>query len=92
MVIEGDQIVVGDVGDVTSGLEESVVEYEVLCRRHYMRRMTSYAARVTSQHPLPFEAEIPGLCPIPGSERGTAAPSGHAIPTRALEPTAKEQE
>ncbi|NYJ74998.1 thymidine kinase [Allobranchiibius huperziae] len=65
MVVEGDQVVVGDVGEVTPGAPESLVEYEVLCRRHYMRRMTSYAARVTSQHPLPFEAEVSALCPLP---------------------------
>ncbi|WP_402464920.1 thymidine kinase [Isoptericola aurantiacus] len=39
MVVEGDQVVVGD---VTSGAE---VAYEVLCRRHHMRRMTSGVAR-----------------------------------------------
>ncbi len=33
-----------------------VVEYEVLCRRHYMRRMTSHAARAAALSPdvLPF--------------------------------------
>lgn len=41
-----------------------VVEYEVLCRRHYMRRMSSAAARATSLSPdtLPFDLD---LCPIP---------------------------
>lgn len=81
MVVEGDQVVVGDVGEVTPGALESLVEYEVLCRRHYMRRMTSYAARVTSQHPLPFEAEVSPLCPLPtrteyGSGRSTPRAAG----------------
>ncbi|GAA1987079.1 thymidine kinase [Isoptericola halotolerans] len=39
MVVEGDQVVVGD---VASGAE---VAYEVLCRRHHMRRMTQDTAR-----------------------------------------------
>ena len=38
MVVEGEQVVVGDV----NGGE---VAYEVLCRRHHMRRMTADAAR-----------------------------------------------
>ena len=52
MVLEGEQVAVGDIsaGDV------AVVEYEVLCRRHYMRRMTSHAARSAAISPevLPF--------------------------------------
>jgi thymidine kinase len=60
MVLEGEQVVVGDIapGDV------AVVEYEVLCRRHYMRRMTSQAARAAAISPevLPFELDV---CPIP---------------------------
>ena len=52
MVIEGDQVVVGD-----TAKGSGVVEYEVLCRRHYMRRMTSHAARATALSPdvLPFD-------------------------------------
>ncbi|MEP7368907.1 MAG: thymidine kinase [Dermatophilaceae bacterium] len=52
MVLEGEQVAVGDIlpGDVEA------VEYEVLCRRHYMRRMTSHAARAVAMSPevLPF--------------------------------------
>jgi thymidine kinase len=40
MVVEGEQVVVGDVGDGAG-----VLAYEVLCRRHHMRRMTSAVAR-----------------------------------------------
>jgi thymidine kinase len=40
MVVEGDQVVVGD---VASGAGQ--VAYEVLCRRHHMRRMTALVAR-----------------------------------------------
>lgn len=39
MVVEGEQVVVGD----TAG--GAVVGYEVLCRRHHMRRMTEATAR-----------------------------------------------
>ena len=59
MVVEGDQVVVGD---VATG--ESEVEYEVLCRRHHMRRMSSRAAQVAalSADVLPFDLDA---CPVP---------------------------
>jgi len=59
MVVEGDQ---GALGDITAG-EVGLVQYEVLCRRHYMRRMTSSAARNAAPSPevLPFD---PDFCPI----------------------------
>lgn len=63
MVVEGEQVVVGDVhGD--AGQPASVVEYETLCRRHYMRRMNSAAARAASLSPdtLPFDLD---LCALP---------------------------
>ncbi|WP_298891206.1 thymidine kinase [uncultured Serinicoccus sp.] len=92
MVVEGEQVVVGDVGGGEDGDAEdgagadgggadgggadggeqdgtvaSVVEYEVLCRRHYMRRMNSAAARSASLSPelLPFDLD---LCPLPVNE------------------------
>jgi thymidine kinase len=37
MVVEGEQVVVGDTA------EGDTVGYEVLCRRHHMRRMTAYS-------------------------------------------------
>jgi thymidine kinase len=63
MVVEGEQVVVGDTkpgGDLSAGL----VEYEVLCRRHFMRRMNSTAARAAASSPdtLPFDLH---LCPLP---------------------------
>ena len=74
MVIEGEQVVVGDVGGAEDEGEEAagssdhapVVEYEVLCRRHYMRRMNSAAARTASTSPelLPFDLD---LCPLPAA-------------------------
>jgi thymidine kinase len=66
MVVEGEQVVVGD----TDHHNRHVVEYEVLCRRHYMRRMTSHAARAQalSAQVLPFDLD---LCPLPG---GASAP------------------
>ncbi|MFK5584261.1 thymidine kinase [Serinicoccus sp. LYQ131] len=69
MVVEGEQVVVGDVGGEdddadSSGEPVPLVEYEVLCRRHYMRRMNSAAARAASLSPdtLPFDLD---LCPLP---------------------------
>ncbi|MFH8684320.1 thymidine kinase [Streptomyces lydicus] len=46
MVVEGEQVVVGDVG----GAAEAV-GYEVLCRRHHRRRMTSATARAAALSP-----------------------------------------
>ena len=87
MVVEGEQVVVGDVhgdedgaeddedgaeddegddgaGEEAGGRAVPVVEYETLCRRHYMRRMNSAAARAASLSPdtLPFDLD---LCPLP---------------------------
>ncbi len=60
MVVEGEQVVVGDTESPRSGM----VEYEVLCRRHYMRRMNSQAARAAATSPdvLPFNLDV---CPVP---------------------------
>lgn len=70
MVVEGEQVVVGD----TAQGSPAVVEYEVLCRRHYMRRMTSHAARTqsVSAQVLPFDLD---LCPLPGSQPRAGEPS-----------------
>ncbi|HEY8719263.1 thymidine kinase [Pengzhenrongella sp.] len=46
MVVSGAQVVVGD---TASDLGE--IAYEVLCRRHHMRRMTAVAARAASPSP-----------------------------------------
>lgn len=52
MVTEGSQVVVGDTG---SG---GAVSYEVLCRAHHRRKMTSLRAKATlSPEPLPFGEE-----------------------------------
>lgn len=63
MVLEGEQVVVGDTAAQDG--EPAAVEYEVLCRRHHMRRMTSRAARRHAPEPdlLPFDLD---LCPVPG--------------------------
>ena len=62
MVVEGDQVVVGDTSPGGAGL----VEYEVLCRRHFMRRMTSQmAAQVAvAAQVLPLDVDV---CPLPRS-------------------------
>jgi len=51
MVVEGEQVVVGD---VIPGAE---IAYEVLCRRHHMRQVTARASRAAhvSSQPLPFK-------------------------------------
>lgn len=53
MVTQGEQVLVGDTGARAAGR----VEYEVLCRRHHLRRMTSHAARAAALSPdvLPFD-------------------------------------
>lgn len=48
MVTEGEQVVVGD----TSSSE--TIAYEVLCRRHHMRKVTSRGQAHQSIDPLPF--------------------------------------
>jgi thymidine kinase len=61
MVIEGEQVVVGD---TASG---DVVGYEVLCRRHHMRRMTAVSkdavlrAAGDNADALPFDIAV---CPV----------------------------
>ncbi|WP_336923959.1 thymidine kinase [Aquipuribacter sp. SD81] len=70
MVVEGDQVVVGDVTDAGEQHrpvpDTGAVAYEVLCRRHFMRRMTASAARAGSLSPdvLPWSAATPDSCPI----------------------------
>ncbi|GHB00749.1 thymidine kinase [Streptomyces termitum] len=46
MVVEGEQVVVGDVNTAAE-----VVGYEVLCRRHHRRRTTGAAARAAALSP-----------------------------------------
>lgn len=50
MVTEGEQVVVGDTNS------EDAIAYEVLCRRHHMRKVTakSSGAAHQSSEPLPF--------------------------------------
>jgi thymidine kinase len=54
MVLEGEQVVVGDVDR-----PEAEVGYEVLCRRHHRKGMTSASARAAALSPdvLPVSAE-----------------------------------
>jgi len=49
MVTEGEQVVVGDTED------PDAIGYEVLCRRHNMRQVTSRSARAARAEPLPFQ-------------------------------------
>jgi thymidine kinase len=58
MVVEGDQVVVGDVDNPEDGVpaKPSVIAYEVLCRQHHRRRLTAARAKAVSlaPEPLPF--------------------------------------
>jgi thymidine kinase len=51
MVVEGEQVVVGDVSSPAAE-----VGYEVLCRLHHRRRMTAARAKAAALSPdtLPF--------------------------------------
>ncbi len=48
MVTEGEQVVVGDVSS------QAEVAYEVLCRRHHMRKVTARKSNAGALDPLPF--------------------------------------
>ncbi|GAB2602205.1 thymidine kinase [Streptomyces capparidis] len=64
MVVEGAQVVVGDVGRPAGE-----VGYEVLCRRHHRRRMTAASARAGALSPdvLPVDAAGEGAqAPVAG--------------------------
>ena len=53
MVVEGDQVVVGDTeGPVGASAE---IAYEVLCRHHHRQRMTRARAGTGTRTPLPFD-------------------------------------
>ena len=61
MVVEGDQVLIGDVASAAGDDPAEVstadrIAYEVLCRRHYRSRLTAASARAAhiSAEPLPF--------------------------------------
>ncbi|AKG45967.1 thymidine kinase [Streptomyces xiamenensis] len=60
MVIEGAQVVVGDVGDPAGARGE--IGYEVLCRRHHRRRLTAATAGAGALSPevLPVDSAHTG--------------------------------
>lgn len=78
MVTEGAQVVVGDTGTETAG----VVGYEVLCRRHHMRRMTASRARAVSPSPDPLPLDLDVCAVTPGLPRYRAVPA-HGGPQQA---------
>jgi thymidine kinase len=53
MVVEGAQVVVGDTVP-----HDHEAAYEVLCRRHHMRRMTAAAARAASPSPATLTLDV----------------------------------
>ena len=61
MVVEGDQVVVGDTHPI-DGMpidlaDSAVVAYEVLCRRHHRHRITRVVAQAGGTEPLPFDRD-----------------------------------
>ncbi|MBW1595543.1 thymidine kinase [Streptomyces sp. JJ38] len=64
MVVEGAQVVVGDVAGGDATAQPVDVGYEVLCRRHHRRRLTAAAARAGALSPdvLPVDE---GALPAP---------------------------
>jgi thymidine kinase len=54
MVVEGEQVVVGDVAGTPGE-----VAYEVLCRRHHMRRMTASTARAAAPSAQTLASALP---------------------------------
>jgi thymidine kinase len=67
MVTEGDQVLVGD---TSSSSSPSLIAYEVLCRRHHMRKVTQgNGAHSTNRETLPFQ-----------SNSGLDRPDGGATP------------
>jgi thymidine kinase len=54
MVVEGEQVLVGDTGGAAE------IGYEVLCRRHHMRRMTMAVARAVATSPQTLPLGIEG--------------------------------
>ena len=66
MVVEGDQVVVGDThpvdGMALDAAEPAVIAYEVLCRRHHRHRITRLVAQAGAAEPLPFgrDEDVPG--------------------------------
>ena len=61
MVVEGEQVVVGDLGDVEGTLDVGpvgTVAYEVLCRRHHTRRQTVATAREVRPTPSPTVVDV----------------------------------
>ncbi|GEB50011.1 MULTISPECIES: thymidine kinase [Streptomyces] len=68
MVVEGAQVVVGDVGEQHPA-DGAEVGYEVLCRRHHRRRLTAAAA---GAGPLSPEV-LPVDGPVPSSRQASGA-------------------
>ena len=54
MVTEGEQVVVGD---TNAGGAKTEISYEVLCRRHHMRKINARVSEATHQSTptLPFQ-------------------------------------
>lgn len=69
MVTEGAQVVVGDVE-----ADAGVVGYEVLCRRHHVRRQTAFVAGATPPSPDPLPLGLPDASREGGPSTDGAGP------------------
>ena len=61
MVVEGAQVVVGDVNVEQGGEPEGVVGYETLCRKHHMRRLSAADARAAALSPQTLRLDLDEL-------------------------------
>ncbi|MGI5348374.1 thymidine kinase [Streptomyces sp. CA-250714] len=69
MVVEGAQVVVGDVGEPSGQ-----VGYEVLCRRHHRRRLTAASAGAGALSPDVLPVDEPTTAPKVPPRRGLSDP------------------
>ncbi len=67
MVVEGEQVLVGDTHSTAA------VAYEVLCRRHYRKRMTAATAKTAHMSPTPLPFDEPAA-PAPARLRSVGSP------------------
>lgn len=70
MVVEGAQVVVGDTDLAAAAGDE--VGYEVLCRRHHMRKMTAQSAQSGSTSPATLALDLGALPAPPAGGRNSA--------------------
>ncbi len=83
MVVEGDQVVVGDVAEPEEAPSAATVAYETVCRRHHMRRMAAADARASALSPelLPLSLDLTAGAPVE-ARVGEAEPGSGVVAGR----------